>query len=269
MMPRTRLCLMWAGGLALASLIVMATRSTGEDPFKYVSPQGRVAAEFLLLLPIAALVVCVFRNVIGLTAFGTFTPALLGMALYETGLALGLGLLGLIVIPGWWLRQGVEGLRLLQVPRAALLLSLIACLLLLALVWADSFGFQSTNAVSLMPLVILTGMVERLWTLEEEDGSGRAFRTLLGTTAIAIVIASVIGIPGVAGWMLAHPETLGVVMAAQIVLGRYTGFRLTELYRFRELTAGVAPPQPDSPFGGEPEATVRAPSRSAPRQTVY
>jgi 7 transmembrane helices usually fused to an inactive transglutaminase len=32
-----------------------------------------------------------------------------------------------------------------------------------------------------------------------------------------------------------HPETLGLVAAAQLLLGRYTGYRLLELYRFRDL----------------------------------
>src|SRR5207302_70669 len=36
--------------------------------------------EFLLLLPVAALIICVFRNVVGLQSFGTFAPALIGLA---------------------------------------------------------------------------------------------------------------------------------------------------------------------------------------------
>ena len=36
--------------------------------------EGRLV-EFLLLLPVAALIICVFRNLIGLQSFGTFAPA--------------------------------------------------------------------------------------------------------------------------------------------------------------------------------------------------
>jgi hypothetical protein len=35
--------------------------------------------------------------------------------------------------------------------------------------------------------------------------------------------------------MLRFPETLGLVMAAQLLIGRYTGYRLSELFRFRDL----------------------------------
>ena len=30
------------------------------------------------------------------------------------------------------------------------------------------------------------------------------------------------------------PETLGIIMAVQLLIGRYTGYRLSELFRFRE-----------------------------------
>jgi hypothetical protein len=37
---------------------------------------------------------------------------------------------------------------------------------------------------------------------------------------------------------------LGVVVALQMLIGRYTGYRLTELWRFREFSAPLsAPPQ--------------------------
>jgi hypothetical protein len=35
--------------------------------------------------------------------------------------------------------------------------------------------------------------------------------------------------------MFRYPETLGLVLAAELLLGRYTGYRLSELYRFNEL----------------------------------
>jgi hypothetical protein len=36
-----------------------------------------------------------------------------------------------------------------------------------------------------------------------------------------------------------YPEALGFAIAAQLVLGRYTGYRLTELFRFRDLAEGA------------------------------
>jgi hypothetical protein len=89
-------------------------------------------------------------------------------------------------------------------------------------------------------MVILTGMVERFWTLEAEDGTAASFKTLLQTLLIATVVALVTGLHAVERHLFRYPETLGLVMAAQLLIGRYTGYRLTELWRFRDFAAGSA-----------------------------
>ncbi|HZU35933.1 MAG TPA: transglutaminase domain-containing protein, partial [Gemmataceae bacterium] len=48
-----------------------------------LQPAEQRMVEFLLLLPIAALIVCIGRNLVGVTTFGTFAPALVGLAFRE------------------------------------------------------------------------------------------------------------------------------------------------------------------------------------------
>ena len=43
--------------------------------------------------------------------------------------------------------------------------------------------------------------------------------------------------PWVGATLLGYPEALGIVVAAQLLLGRYTGFRLSELVRFRDFVS--------------------------------
>lgn len=205
-----------------------------------LSRDERRLIEFLLLLPPATLLVCFFRNVIGLPSYGTFAPALLGLAFREVHSPLGIFLALTIITAGWWLRRGLNELHLLQVPRSALLLS---CVVVMLLVLLSITGKAGPSALSLFPLVILTGMIERFWTMEEEEGAGNSISTLASTLFMAGCVWLLAVIPGVPGWMLAHPETLGFVMAGQLLLGRYTGFRLLELYRFRALVHEGEPHQ--------------------------
>jgi hypothetical protein len=78
-------------------------------------------------------------------------------------------------------------------------------------------------------------LVERFWTVEAEDGTASSFKTLIGTMVVATTVSVSLASPAVSEWMFRYPETLGIVLAAQILLGRYTGYRLTELYRFGDL----------------------------------
>ncbi|MCE9530243.1 MAG: hypothetical protein K8T89_03775 [Planctomycetes bacterium] len=197
-----------------------------------LASENRSIVEFLLLLPPATLLVCLFRNLIGLNSFGTFAPALLGLAFREVHSPLGLFVVLAIISAGWWLRRVLNELHLLQVPRTALLLSCVVVLLLVLMAFLQGSG---PRAITLFPLVILTGMIERFWSMEEEDGTASSLGVLASTLFIAVCVWVMAMIPAVPVWLTRHPETLGLVMAAQLLLGRYTGFRLLELYRFRAL----------------------------------
>lgn len=197
-------------------------------------PTEQRLVEFLLLLPIAALIVCLFRNVIGLNSFGTFAPALVGLAFRDLGSLPGILVFVCLVLVGWLLRRLLDFYHLLQVPRMAFLLSLVVIVLITAIMAANYQDLPATRYISLFPMVILTAMIERFWTLEVEDSTASSFRTLLGTMAIAASISLFLSLNAVVRHMFRYPETLGLIMAAQLLIGRYTGYRLLELFRFRD-----------------------------------
>jgi hypothetical protein len=186
--------------------------------------------------------------VIGVPTFGTFSPALLGLAFLDVkSLHWGLAIFVMIVLVGWGMRHLLEGFHLLQVPRTSALLTLILMLLIAVIVAASNASptIAATHYISLFPLVILTHLVERFWTVEAEDGTASSFKTLVGTMAVAATVSLSLAPDAVSYWMFRYPETLGVVLAAQLLLGRYTGYRLTELYRFADLLEeGPAPASP-------------------------
>jgi hypothetical protein len=194
----------------------------------------RRLVEILLLLPLAALLICFFRNMIGLHSFGTFAPALIGLAFHDLHSLPGILVFVSILLVGWLMRRLLDHYHLLQVPRVATMLTLIMSLLIVLVVISNRYGAATTRYISLFPMVILTGMVERFWTLETEDNTVASFKTLLQTMFIATVIALVLSRPFVVDYLFCFPETLGLVMAAQLLIGRYTGYRLLELFRFRD-----------------------------------
>jgi hypothetical protein len=197
-------------------------------------PGERHLIEFLLLLPVAALIICVCRNVIGMQCFGTFAPALIGLAFREWESLPGILVFVSIILVGWSLRRVLDRYHLLQVPRSSFLLSLVVMLLLATVIAANLADLAFTRYFSLFPMVILTGMIERFWTMETEDGAVASFKTLMSTFCIACLITLVISWRVVVNQLMHYPETIGLIMACQLLLGRYTGYRLSELWRFRD-----------------------------------
>lgn len=233
-------------------LPALDANAAGLSPFKRLflnlslfslPPAERRLVEILLLLPIAALIICIFRNVIGLSSFGTFAPALIGLAFHDLHSLPGIIVFVTILLIGWLMRRVLDHYHLLQVPRVATMLTLIMIVLIAAVVAANVYGAPTTRYISLFPMIILCGMVERFWTLETEDSTSASFRTLFQTMLIATVIALVLSSTGLVQHMLRFPETLGLIMAMQLLIGRYTGYRLMELLRFRDFLKQPPPEQ--------------------------
>ena len=189
----------------------------------------------LILVPLGALLISLLRNVVGLPTFGIFMPVLMALAFRNTGLTYGLGLFAGIILIGFLVRRGIDWLRLLLVPRLSLILTIvIICIIILALV-GNKYGNRELMAVGLLPFVILTMTIERFFIIVEEAGVGEGFRTALGSAVVAVITYLILNHEPLQLVFFMYPELLLVVAAAQILLGRYTGYRLLEFYRFRNL----------------------------------
>lgn len=191
--------------------------------------------QVLLLVPIGAFFMVLLRNVIGIKTVGTFLPVLVALAFRETRLVAGLILFLTVVAAGVGLRFLMDRLRLLMVPRlAAVLVIVVLCLLLISIL-SHQLGLEMGLSVALFPVVILTIAIERVSILWEEVGPREALHQSLGTLVVAAIAYLVMGLDTVQYLVFVFPELLLVVLAGILVLGRYTGYRLFELRRFREL----------------------------------
>lgn len=192
----------------------------------------------LLGVPLGALVVVILRNMVGVQTFGTFMPVLIALAFRETRLLWGVLLFSVLVTIGLSIRFYMERLRLLLVPRLAAVLIIVVLLMLLFSLVSYQLGFDIGLSVGLFPMVIMTMTIERMSIVWEERGPGDAIRQGLGSLVVATICYLVMGLDMVEHLVFVFPELLLVLLGATLLLGRYTGYRLSELIRFRELRSG-------------------------------
>ena len=196
--------------------------------------------QVLVLIPIGALLVVVLRNVVGLATFGTFMPILVALAFRETQLLWGIVLFSLIVATGLVVRRALERMKLLLVPRIAVMLTVVVFILAISSLVAFGTGLERALSVALFPIVIMTMMIERMSVVWEESGLRSALQQAMGSLAVASAAYLIFRIELVQHLAFVFPELLLVVLAAMLLLGRYTGYRLSELVRFRSF-AGTDP----------------------------
>lgn len=202
--------------------------------------QTQAVYRILLIIPIGAFVVAFLRNVIGMKTFGTFMPVLVGIAFRETGLIAGVLLFVLIVSLGLSARFYLERLKLLMVPRLAAVLTIVVLMMAALSIILHKLGIDRGLSLALFPMVILTMTIERMSVIWEEQGAGEAISQGMGSLLAAMICFLLIRMEQLQFVVFAFPELLFVVLALILLLGRYTGYRLFELIRFKDFGRNAA-----------------------------
>ena len=187
----------------------------------------------ILLIPLGAFLVVIFRNVVGISTFGTFMPVLIALAFRETELLWGIVLFSLMVGLGLAFRFYLDRLKLLLVPRLASVLIMVVLLMVSLSVVTTKFGMVRALSVALFPMVILTMTIERMSIVWEEKGAGEALKEGMGSLLVATLSYLMMSIRHVEHVMFVFPELLLLLLAGTLLLGRYTGYRLVEIHRFK------------------------------------
>jgi len=200
-----------------------------------LSVNAQEVFRLLLLIPLGALIVVAFRNFVGLSTAGTFAPVLLALAFRETSLGTGIVLFVLVVGSGLGIRLYFERLQLLVVPRLAAVVTVVVLLMTILSLVAAQLDFRLGLSVALLPMVILAWIIERMSVTWEEEGPREVLAATAGTLVVASLAYLVFTSDTVQHLVFVFPELLLLVLAAMLLTGRYTGFRLLELRRFRSL----------------------------------
>ncbi len=226
----------------LADAVAIATRRTevrSENLVKYsllglpVEMQG--VYKILLTVPIGAFIMLLLRNVIGFKTFGTFMPVLIALAFRETKILSGVILFSLVVSLGLLARFYLERLRLLLVPRLTSVLILVILLMSMVSVLAHQLDIPVGLSIALFPMVIMTMTIERMSIAWDERGPGTAIKEGVGTLIVASLAYLVMTWAPLEHLVFVFPELLLVLLGCTLLLGRYSGYRLLELFRFRAL----------------------------------
>jgi hypothetical protein len=202
--------------------------------------QQQHALRILLLVPLGALAMVVVRNVVGLRTFGMFMPVLIALAFTGTGLVWGTTVLLVIIAFALVSRLWIQRLYLLLAARIAFVLTLVI-LLMVGLFLIGARLDLPFSGVGAFPFVIMTMIVERISVGLEEEGLANTLRRIGATLASIYLTYAVIRAEVLQTVFLVYPELLLVILGLLVAVGRYTGYRLTELVRFRELADAPRP----------------------------
>ncbi|AOY88241.1 gonadoliberin III [Marinobacter salinus] len=186
----------------------------------------------LLLLPLGALVVAFMRIVIGIRTSGTFMPVLIAVAFVQTTLVPGLIAFLSVVALGLLMRGYLSSLNLLLVSRISALIILVIFITAGLSIIGYQMGFNTGMTVTFFPMVIIAWTIERMSILWEEEGGREVLVQGTGSLFVAICAYLLMSAPLAGHLTFNFPELHLSILGLILLMGQYTGYKLSELKRF-------------------------------------
>ncbi|GJL79912.1 MAG: hypothetical protein NPINA01_29010 [Nitrospinaceae bacterium] len=194
----------------------------------------------LLLLPFCVLISSLWRNFVGLKSYGVFTSTLLALALvYNDKLmtlvmflvVCSLAMVGRSIFPGDIKRK----------PRLAIIFTLIALVMALSVSTLDYFDLSRGGKVILLPIIILTSLVDNMYRTIEDNGLHIAMRRLLWTVCVALLCLPVIQFQTLGRLLISYPEVHLITLGLFLLISTYEGRQLIHLPLIKLLAESEEP----------------------------
>lgn len=190
----------------------------------------------LLLLPLVASVVAAARHLVGFRGFGILIPTIIAVTFVATGIGTGVLVFLAILGAATFIRRILRKLQLHYLPRMALLLWFVT-LGVLALIFLSPFlGLGQLARISIFPIVVLILLAEEFIDVQINKSLREAARLTGETIVIALIGYFIFSLDFLREWALVYPHWVFLApVVINLFVGKFTGLRLLEYWRFREL----------------------------------
>jgi hypothetical protein len=188
----------------------------------------------LLVLPFIAMILAFLRQVIGIATFGLYTPSIIALSFLALGWKLGVFFLLFILLTGYGTRAIMKRWRLLYIPKVAIILTVVSFTLLILMGLSAFYGITFSRE-TIFILLIMSTLTESFLNLKTEEGMRSAVIGVAETIAASLICVFIVQWDVFQSLILAYPELILLTVIADVILGRWTGLRLLEYVRFREV----------------------------------
>jgi len=190
-------------------------------------PNTRYNISLLLLLPFGVLITTLLRNIVGIRGYGTFTPTLLALAAAYADWIAGLVLLIIVVAFSLSGRSAMPD-KLTRITRLAIMFTIVIMSMVIGVSLMDYFKVSSGEAVILLPIVILTSLIDSFYKAVEDSGATIAIRRMMWTVIISALCYPILKLETLGNLLLTYPESHFITLSLILTISLYSGKKVSE-----------------------------------------
>jgi hypothetical protein len=121
------------------------------------------------------------------------------------------------------------------VSRIATLIVLVIFVISALSIIGYQLGYSTGMTITFFPMIIIAWTIERMSILWEEDGPHEVLIQGGGSLLVAVIAYLLMQWPLLQHLTFNFPELNLVLLALILAMGQYTGYKLSELHRFRAM----------------------------------
>jgi hypothetical protein len=209
------------------------------DPLKYLVRVGVARGipastiVLILIMPMLATIIAILHYWVGVTGFGTFMPTMVAITFVAIGVTGGLALFATTLLISLAAAYGLRKVRLHYWTRRSISLLFISLGTFFLMMISSFWGGTDLTKISIFPVLIMILLSEEFVRTQLIKSDAEARRLTLGTLVLAILASLLMSWRWLQEMVLLNPEgTLVIVVGVNLVVGKYTGYRLMEHRRF-------------------------------------
>ena len=217
--------------IMLGKLPAMPTSELFNSAFSLASVPRQMQAhlEYVIFVPLGALVVTFFRLTLGLRVFGVFRPILIAIAFKMIGITISLIFLTcVLVVIAFAVRPILEARRMPYFARVSVLLSSVVILMIIPILAGLWLSSGSLVRIAYFPVVSLCLITESFAKALKEMGLGIAVQRCAMTVIVAVIITLLAKATGGLRLLLSYPEVLVVQIGCIVLVAERLNLRLLE-----------------------------------------
>lgn len=201
----------------------------------------------LLMLPIVATIVGIGRHILGFNTLGTYVSIVLSFGFYEIGfendspdfikgIKLGIALFFVVFATSALLYYLIiKKLRMHFIPKSSLVLTGVSISVILLLVVTAYYGKVGFIFLDVFSLIMIASISERLITIFAKKKLNQAISLSAQTLFLATLAFGLMSWDNLRGMLIEYPVLILLTIAINLLVGTYTGLRITEYWRFRQI----------------------------------
>jgi len=162
-------------------------------------------------------------------------PIIFSYTFLVLGVKVGVLSIVLLALISYIFRRLLFRSHLLYTAKVGVLTSILGVALLFLIGGVTYLDWGVFDFTNVLMLILLATMIDRVASVEGEKGWWSVLRVFIETLGIAVASFGVVSWDSLQVLILSHPEILILFVVANIFMGRFTGLRLMEYFRFREV----------------------------------